>query len=135
MDSLRIGEVAAVCGVSADTIRHYERKNLLPLIERSAGGYRMYSQEAVKRIRIVRRALAIGFSLDELSEAFGQRSRGSMPCRRVHSMGKAKLSALDTKIEELLAARAALAARLDEWEQRLENEGNRPAHLLHSLID
>ena len=135
MDSLRIGEVASICGVSVDTIRHYERKKLLPLIGRSAGGYRIYSQEAVKRIRIIRRALAIGFSLEELSEAFGQRRRGSMPCRRVHSMAKAKLSALDTKIEELLTARAALAARLDEWEQRLESEGNRPAHLLDSLID
>ena len=77
----------------------------------------------------------VGFSLEELSEAFGQRSRGSTPCRRVHSLAKAKLSALDTRIEELLAARATLAARLDEWEQRLESEGDRPAHLLDSLID
>ena len=135
MDGLRIGEVAAICGVSVDTIRHYERKKLLPPIGRSAGGYRIYSQEAVRRIRIVRRALAIGFSLEELSETFAQRSRGSTPCRGVHSMAKAKLSALDTKIEELLTAREALAARLDEWDLRLEREGDRPAHLLDSLID
>lgn len=134
-ESLRIGEVAELCEVSVDTIRHYERKKLLPPISRGSGGYREYPPAAVRRIQIIRRALSIGFSLDELAAIFRQRTQKEAPCRRVHELAKDKLEALDRRIEELRIARAALASRIEEWDRRLEREGQRPAYLLESLID
>ena len=65
---LRIGEVAARTGVSIDTLRYYEKRQLLPRAPRTAGGFRLFSPEAVERIRFIKQAQALGFSLDEVSE-------------------------------------------------------------------
>jgi DNA-binding transcriptional MerR regulator len=133
---LSVGEVASLCGVSPDTIRHYERKGLLTPVERASNGYRVYPPEAVRRIRIVRRALAIGFSLDELSKIFRQRNAGTAPCRGVRELASRKLSELDVKIEEMLRLRSSLRATLEEWDEQLESvEGGQLAHLLDALGD
>ena len=62
---MRIGEVARLTGVSRDTVRHYERRGLLKTTPRTEGGYRMYSPDAVEQIRLVRSALAVGFTIAE----------------------------------------------------------------------
>jgi DNA-binding transcriptional MerR regulator len=64
----RPGEFASLSGISADTLRHDERMKLLPAPQRSSGNYRQYPSEAVDRVRLIRRALGIGFSLSERSE-------------------------------------------------------------------
>jgi DNA-binding transcriptional MerR regulator len=63
---LRIGELAAECGVSIDTIRYYEKRRLLPHTGRSSGGFRLYSPEAVERLRFIKQAQETGFSLEEI---------------------------------------------------------------------
>ncbi|MGH9857153.1 MAG: MerR family transcriptional regulator, partial [Acidobacteriota bacterium] len=60
------GELARLSGVSPDTIRFYERKGLLQKTERSANGYRKFSAESVSRVRLIRSALAVGFTIHEL---------------------------------------------------------------------
>ncbi len=130
-----IGHVARVCGVSVDTIRHYERKGLLPDVERSTSGYRNYPAEAVERVRIVRQALAMGFSLNELSEIFRQRASGRAPCREVRELAGRKLAELDARIEEALTLRDSLLRTLDGWDRQLDDtEESKPVHLLDSLI-
>ena len=64
------GELAKATGVSADTIRHYERIGVLPKAARTTSGYRVYSASAVNRVLTVQRALRIGFTLSELVEDF-----------------------------------------------------------------
>ena len=64
---LRSGELARLAGISADTLRHYERMKVLAAPRRSAGNYRHYPPEALDRVRLIRRALAVGFSLPELA--------------------------------------------------------------------
>jgi DNA-binding transcriptional MerR regulator len=68
--TLRSGELARLTGVSTDTLRVYERRGLLSKPRRSANGYREYPPEAHVRVRLVQRALAIGFTLDELPQVF-----------------------------------------------------------------
>ena len=63
-DYLRAGELAQLAEVSTDTLRHYERKGLLAAPRRSVNGYREYPKSALGRVRLVRRALEIGFTLD-----------------------------------------------------------------------
>lgn len=131
---MRIGEVAAAAGVSPDTIRHYERKGLLGKIQREAGGYRIYDAAVLDRVRVIRGALAIGFTLDELARVFGRRQAGKPPCRSVRDLAASKLRALDEQIALLVAARDALSVTLQHWNERLDAtpEGGF-AHLLESL--
>jgi len=134
-DLLLIGEVASRTGVSVDTVRHYERKGLLQGISRDRSGYRRYPAESVERIRIIRRALGIGFSLDELSRIFRQRAAGQPPCGHVRDLAVRKLAELDERIAAMTALRAALAGTVGDWEQRLRTtaEGGF-AGLLETLI-
>ncbi|MFN7947649.1 MAG: heavy metal-responsive transcriptional regulator [Blastocatellia bacterium] len=129
---LRAGELARLAGVSTDTLRHYERRGLLRP-HRLPNGYREYPPQAVARVRLVRRALALGFRLDDLSRILRARDQGRAPCRQVRELAAAKLDELETLLRELTAARDGLRALLKEWDQRLEAAASEPAGLLESL--
>jgi DNA-binding transcriptional MerR regulator len=111
---LRSGELARLAGVSTDTLRHYERKGVLAAPRRSANGYREYPAEALERVRLVRRALAVGFKLDELARILKERERGRAPCRQVREMAAAKLAEIETRLKELTVMRRELKATLEE---------------------
>src|SRR5258708_20658171 len=81
-------ELARLAGVSTDTLRYYERLRLLPAAPRSASGYRLFSAQALNRIRLIRGALAIGFSVRELATIFAERDRGGPPCHRVGELAR-----------------------------------------------
>lgn len=77
------GELAAAVGVSTDTLRHYERKGVLPRPGRTANGYRHYPETALERVSMIRQALAVGFTLDELAAILNERDNGGLPCKKV----------------------------------------------------
>ena len=79
---MRIGEVAREVGISVDTVRVYDRRGLLPQSVRTANGYREFPPSTVRRLRVIRSALAVGLTLRELAEFFAQRERGRRPARR-----------------------------------------------------
>ena len=81
-------EVARTTGVSTDTLRHYERKGLLPGVTRTAAGYRRYSAATVERVLLIQRALVVGFSLADLKRVLGVRDRGGAPCQSVRCSGR-----------------------------------------------
>jgi MerR family copper efflux transcriptional regulator len=86
MAALHSGELAKRTGLSADTLRHYERLGVLPLISRTSGGYRVYPESAVERILVIQRALRLGFTLAELAEVLKARDAGLAPCKRVYRL-------------------------------------------------
>lgn len=132
---LRIGEVAARGGVSVDTVRHYERKGLLGKVARDESGYRRYGAETVHRVRVIRRAISLGFSLDELSDVFRERAAGKPPCSRVRDLAGRKLEELDARIEALIALRGALANTIAGWNDRLRTaKAGEFAGLLETII-
>src|SRR6185295_15337497 len=88
----RSGELARLAGVSPDTLRHYERKRLLQRPRRSANGYREYPPSTLDRVHLVRRALAVGFTLDELARILSVRDQGGAPCRQVRALAGEKLA-------------------------------------------
>src|SRR5207244_2897763 len=102
-------ELAQLAGVSADTLRHYERKRVLPAPGRLENGYRQYPAEAVQRVRMVRRALGLGFTLDELAAVLCERDNGRAPCRRVRALAAKKLTEVEERIREMESLRAELA--------------------------
>lgn len=131
---LRSSDLGRRFGLSADTIRHYERLGLLPGVARAANGYRRYPPETEERIGQIQAALAIGFTLRELAEVFSERDRGGSPCRRVRDLAAGKLAEVERAIERLADLRQALAGLLANWEARLAGlaPGER-AHLLTHL--
>jgi DNA-binding transcriptional MerR regulator len=130
----RSGELAELAGVSSDTLRHYERKGVLARPLRKANDYRQYPVSALQRVRLIRRAIAVGFTLDELASVFSVRDRGGAPCMEVRALAAAKLSDIETRLREMSELRNELRAVLKDWDKRLEHRvpGQR-AHLLESL--
>ncbi len=133
---LRSGELARLCGVSTDTLRHYERVGVLARPKRTPAGYRQYPPEAVGRVRLVRRALQIGFKLEELAPILRVRDGGGAPCRLVRSLAESKLAQLEQQIAELSGLRDHLRKLLADWDHRLGSvpDGKR-AGLLEALVD
>lgn len=118
-DFLRAGELARLAGVSTDTLRHYERKGVLPAPRRSNNNYRHYPPESLERVRLVRRALAVGFTLDELASILAARDQGGTPCAEVKSLAEEKLSQVETRLSELKLLRKELRSTLKDWDTRL----------------
>lgn len=116
---LRAGQLARLAGVSTDTLRHYERKGVLPIPRRTANGYRQYPHQALERVRLIKRALAIGFTLDELASILKVRDRGGAPCKQVRLLAAAKLSDVEARLREMIAIRDELRATLQDWDARL----------------
>jgi len=130
----RAGELADLTGVSTDTLRYYERKGVLPHPERTTGVYRQYPSEAIARVRLIQRALAIGFTLDELATILCAKDRGRVPFQEVRLLAGEKLAALEDRLRELAQLRDALQATLSVWDERLEHTpAGEQAHLLEGL--
>jgi DNA-binding transcriptional MerR regulator len=128
------GELAVAAGVSTDSLRHYERKGVLPRPPRTANGYRHYPASALERIKLIRSSLAIGFTLDELARILSERDKGGTPCREVHALAVNKLSDLDEQIRALTELRKRLSLVVDDWNGRLPGAGSmKQARLLESL--
>jgi len=131
--TFRTGELAKATGVSPDTIRHYERIGVLQQAERTSSGYRVYPTSAVNRVRVVQRALCIGFTLRDLADIFKTRDAGGAPCRRVFELAKTKLAAVEADIAALTQTRRQMVKILSDWQARIEKSGGRQAHLLQTL--
>lgn len=134
LEGFRSGELARLAGVSTDTLRHYERKGVLPKARRLDNGYRKYPPDSVDRVRLIRRALAVGFTLDELAQFLKARDRGQAPCREVRALAEEKLAGLEGRLEELLAVRDEMRGMLKDWDRRLSGrKAGERAGLLESL--
>lgn len=106
--TLTIGRLAAAAGVGIDTVRYYERSGLLPAPARSASGYRRYGEAELRRLRFIRRAQRLGFTLTEIDELLAlSRQRDIAAVRR---QAADKLADVDARIRELTRMRAALGA-------------------------
>ena len=115
---LRIGELAARCGVSTDTIRYYEREELLPRPRRTASRYRIYDEHDEGRVRFIRQAQDLGLTLDNIRELVRER-RLHTPgeCRHVAGLLRERIVVLDRKIAELRSFRRRLAENLARCER------------------
>jgi DNA-binding transcriptional MerR regulator len=134
--ALRSGELARLTGVSRDTLRYYERRKLLPTQARSENGYRRYGTDAVQRVRLIRGALSIGFTIAELSEILADRDRGRAPCRRVHALAIEKADALEARIAEMQKLLHSLRRGIGDWDQVLSRTGpHERAGLLERFLE
>ena len=98
---LTIGELSRRTGCNIETVRYYERIGLLPPPIRSAGGRRQYSRDDVRRVGFVRRARALGFTLDDVRALLGLVDADAVRCSDVHAIAAEHLDAVRKKIDDL----------------------------------
>ena len=108
MKSLTIGRLASEAGVNLETVRYYERRGLLPRPPRSASGYRLFPVEAARRLRFIRRAQELGFSLGEIRELLSLRVSRTSTSAEVKARAEAKLADIEARIKSLESMKKSL---------------------------
>jgi Hg(II)-responsive transcriptional regulator len=109
MKTLTIGQIARRAGVGVETVRFYERQGLLEEPERRESGYRQYTEEVVYRLRFIRRAKELGFTLKEIRELMAFRRDPSATRADVRQQAKAKIADIEAKIRDLQRMKDALS--------------------------
>ena len=120
----RIGEVAARTALSRDTLRYYERRGLLPRQPRTSGGFRVYDEATLERLRFITRAQAVGFSLEDIRQLVSFDGQGLERCGRVRHLIATKLAELDERLSELRAFRRSLVGSLRACDAVLAGDGD-----------
>lgn len=127
---LKIGQLAKNVGVNIETIRYYERLNMLGPTSRLPSGYRLYNHEARRRLRFIRNAQALGFTLHEIAELLNLRVSSTARCGDVQRKAEAKLKHVEDKVRDLQSLATALRRLI-----RSCRDGRPTDHcpILHSL--
>jgi len=116
MDGMTRGEVAEKADVNPETLRYYERKELIPKPPRSDGGFRLYDESYVNRLRFIQRAKDLGFTLAEIKDLLDLRVGEEATCRDVKAQAEDKLDEVESKIQDLKRIREALSTLADACE-------------------
>jgi MerR family mercuric resistance operon transcriptional regulator len=123
-----IGQLAAAAGVNVETIRYYQRRNLIPQPVRPPGGTRRYTEADAQRLRSIRRAQAMGFALSDIENLL--RLRSGRSCHTTRELAAAKLEAVDERIGELRRLRRELANLVAECDR---NSGKEECPIIERL--
>jgi len=108
MQALTIGEVAKAAEIGVETVRFYEREGLIAEPPRRQSGYRQYPPDTVRRLRFIRRAKDLGFTLKEIGELLDLRVDPTRSCADVRTMARAKMTDIEAKMLDLARIQAAL---------------------------
>ncbi|MHB0920020.1 MAG: heavy metal-responsive transcriptional regulator [Thiomonas delicata] len=110
MNALTIGKLARSMGLATETLRHYERLGLIYPSQRSAANYRLYGDEAGQRLRFIRRAQALGFSLPEIRELLSLHADADADMGRVKAIVQQRMAQIDARMADLQQLKAGLMA-------------------------
>jgi len=109
-EKMTIGRLADAAGVNVETVRFYQRSGLIDEPARPYSGYRTYGSDDVRRIRFIKRAQLLGFTLDEVANLLTL--EGSQTCASTRDLATKKLAMVEAKLCDLLAMKTALATML-----------------------
>ena len=111
---IRIGEVVAALGLSADTLRYYEKIILLPRVSRNDGGLRLYSDQDIAQLKFIKRAQKMGFSLEEIGQLLTFRGSPQQAKPQVRQLAREKLEVIEQHVEELAILRDELKSLVNQ---------------------
>lgn len=118
---LRVGEVSRQLGLNTQTLYFYERIGLLPNIQRTEAGYRLFSSADIERLRFITRTKALGLSLEEIKDLLALKDGRSLTCREVYQRLQTKVQQLDEHIQQLQNVRDELTPLLERCQRNLAN--------------
>lgn len=104
----QISEIAKMCSVNKETLRYYERKNLIPQPYRTESGYRLYSEEIVNRILFIKRMQELGYTLSEIDKLLGVVDRDDARCADMYKFVNQKIEEVQAKIKDLIKVESML---------------------------
>ena len=113
-----IGQVAKRAGVGVETVRFYERRGLIEQPRKRSSGYRVYPEDVVHRIRFIRHAKDLGFTLNEIGELLSLRPDPRTNCAAVKERAQGKMADIDEKIASLTRMQRSLAKLVDACDRR-----------------
>jgi MerR family mercuric resistance operon transcriptional regulator len=129
-EKMTISLLAGSAGVNVETVRFYQRSGLIDEPARPHTGYRTYGSEDVRRIRFIKRAQLLGFTLDEIASLL--KLEGSQTCAGTRALAARKLAMVEAKLSDLLAMKTALATMVS----RCDNENlSAGCPIIQALID
>lgn len=129
-----VGKVAKQLGVSSQTIHWYEAQGLISPLERTDSGYRVYPPSTIEQLRFVRKALSIGFSVDEIRAVIDAKRQGKPPCDMVLALLQKKIDDVNSQVETLIEVRSDLQRLQGKWLKISSSEERCPA-LICPLIE
>ncbi len=128
-DDLTIGMLAKRSGVNVETIRYYQRRNLLHEPSKPRSGYRQYLPEEVRRVRFIKRAQTLGFTLEEISGLLGLDEKKA--CLETRDIAAQKLTLIEQKISDLSRMKKALSHLVRACDTAAVDE---PCPIIHLLV-
>lgn len=120
-EKMTISRLATAAGVNVETVRFYQRSGLIDEPARPGNGYRTYAEEDVRRIRFIKRAQVLGFTLDEIGSLL--KLEGSRTCAETRELAARKLAMVESKLADLTSMREALTEMIGRCETELDRDG------------
>jgi MerR family mercuric resistance operon transcriptional regulator len=130
IDKMTIGRLADAAGVNIETVRFYQRSGLIDEPARPCGGYRTYSEEHIRRIRFIKRAQLLGFTLDEITSLL--KLDGLQACTSTRDLAARKLAMVEDKLADLQAMKNALTDMVARCDSEERDDG---CPIIQALID
>jgi DNA-binding transcriptional MerR regulator len=112
---LKIGELAKQTGLTVGTLRYYSDIGLLQPVHIGDNGYRYYAQNASEQVQFIKKAQALGFTLEEIKHILDVRNGGEIPCDLVQSLLDSKIEQLAIQIKQMSLFKAELEGYRDNW--------------------
>lgn len=131
----QVKELAALCKVPPDTIRHYTRIGLLRPERDPVNGYRQYSISDSKRLAFIRKAKSLGYSLKEIEHILAESQKGKSPCPMVRDLISQRIHANRARLEQLMKLQVSMEQALTSWENMPDGipDGDCICHLIESV--
>lgn len=135
MGSMTVSELARASGVTPDAVRYYSRKGLLSPQRNSANGYRQFAESDLKRLRFIKQAQALGFSLSDIAIILAQARRKKSPCPTVRTIIQRHIEQAGRELEELMLLRDRMKAAVAKWSRIPDSypDGDEVCRLIESV--
>jgi len=131
---MTVNDIARKVDVAPDTVRYYTRVGLLKPNRHPDNGYKIFHQNDISRLRFIRQAQALGFTLKEIAEILGDAEAGSSPCPKVRDIIVRHIEENRRKIQELQKLQQRMEAALEKWKSMPDGapDGLHVCHLIES---
>ena len=132
---MTVGELAKLSKVTTETIRHYTDKGLLRPKRNPKNGYKMYREADIMRLRFIRQAKQLGFTLTEVGQILSHADQGKSPCPDVRDIVQTRIKENRLRLDELLALQTRMEGALDQWRAMPDQlpDGDSICHLIESV--
>lgn len=121
---LKIGEVSKRSGIGIEALRFYEKSGLIDTPGRTGSSYRQYDASVLDWLEFIKRAQALGFSLNEIAQIIADKRAGRSPCDEVREIARTRLRELDERMAQMRRYRREMAETLKGWDQSGEVDGD-----------